>query len=129
MTDSGYLVGYGASMTLIQVLKQCGKDLSRENIMKQAASLHDLEIPTLLPGIKVNTSPTNYHPIRQMQLAKWNGKTWQVFGNVIEGADPDPFVRRASATPAPRQDNSSCHVRPSRSMSAIEAVGPQLPAG
>jgi branched-chain amino acid transport system substrate-binding protein len=86
VTDSGYVVGYGASMTLIQVLKQCGKDLSRENIMKQAASLHDLEIPTLLPGIKVNTSPTNYHPIRQMQLAKWNGKTWQVFGNVIEGA-------------------------------------------
>ena len=54
--------------------------------MKQAANLHDLEIPILLPGIKVNTSPTNYHPIRQMQLARWNGKTWERFGEVIQGA-------------------------------------------
>ena len=54
--------------------------------MKQAANLTDLEIPTLLPGIKVNTSPTNFHPIRSMQLLKWDGKTWVLFGNVIEGS-------------------------------------------
>ena len=54
--------------------------------MKQAANLHDLELPTLLPGIKVNTSPTNYHPIRQMQLAKFDGTIWVGFGDVITGA-------------------------------------------
>ena len=61
---------YGVSKAMLQVLKQCEGNFTRENIMKQAANLHDLELPTLLPGIKVNTSPTNYHPIRQMQLAK-----------------------------------------------------------
>jgi branched-chain amino acid transport system substrate-binding protein len=86
LSDSYYQNGYQFSMTLVQVLKQCGDDLSRENIMKQAANLHDLEIPTLLPGIKVNTSPTNYHPIRQMQLARWTGKNWKLFGDVIEGS-------------------------------------------
>jgi branched-chain amino acid transport system substrate-binding protein len=71
---------------MMQVLKQCNGDFSRENVMKQAANLHDLEIPTLLPGIKVNTSPTNFHPIRAMQLEKWDGKTWVRFGPVIQGA-------------------------------------------
>jgi branched-chain amino acid transport system substrate-binding protein len=81
-----YANGYGIAQTLMQVLKQCSNDFSRENIMRQAASLHDLELPVLLPGIKVNTSPTNYHPIRQMQLARWNGETWERFGEVIEGS-------------------------------------------
>ena len=74
-------------LTMLQVLKQCGTDFSRENIMKQATNLKDLEIPVLLPGIKVNTSPTDYRPIRQMQLMKWGGKTWERFGDIIEGAD------------------------------------------
>lgn len=86
MTDAIYVYAYGVSQTLMQVLKQCGNDLSRENIMRQAANLHDLEIPVLLPGIKVNTSPTNYHPIKQLQLARWNGKTWERFGELIEGS-------------------------------------------
>jgi branched-chain amino acid transport system substrate-binding protein len=86
ITDIFYEAGYSFSMTLVQVLKQCGDDLSRENIMKQAADLHDVAIPTLLPGITVNTSQTNYHPIRKSQLARWNGKNWELFGNVIEGA-------------------------------------------
>ena len=59
--------------------------MSRENLLKQATSLHDLENPTLLPGIKINTSPTNYHPIRQLQLMRWSGKTWDLFGDIIEG--------------------------------------------
>jgi branched-chain amino acid transport system substrate-binding protein len=85
-TDGSHLYGYEVSQTLMQVLKQCGNDFSRANIMRQAANLHDLEIPTLLPGIRVNTSPTNYQPIRQMQLARWNGKTWERFGEVLEGS-------------------------------------------
>lgn len=86
LSDAFYVGGYGVSLALMQVLKQCGNDFSRENIMSQAANLHDLELPTLLPGIKVNTSPTNYHPIRQLQLARWNGTIWERFGEVIEGA-------------------------------------------
>lgn len=85
-TDGSYVVGYGVSHTMTHVLNQCGDDFSRENIMRQATNLKDLENPILLPGIKINTSPTNYHPIRQMQLAKWNGKTWELFGALIEGA-------------------------------------------
>ena len=85
-TDASYVFAYGVSLTMLQVLKQCGNDFSRENVMKQATNLHDLVLPTALPGIKVNTSPTNYHPIKQMQLQKWDGKTWQLFGDVIEGA-------------------------------------------
>jgi branched-chain amino acid transport system substrate-binding protein len=68
------------------VLQQCNGDFSRENIMKQANDLRDLEIPVLLPGLKVNTSLTNHHPVRAMQLEKWNGKSWVLFGDVIQGA-------------------------------------------
>ena len=70
---------------MLKVLKQCNGDFSRENVMKQATNLHDLDNPLLLPGIKINTSPTNYHPIRQLQLMRWNGKTWERFGDIIEG--------------------------------------------
>jgi branched-chain amino acid transport system substrate-binding protein len=86
LTDGGTVFGYGVTMCLWQVLKQCGTDLSRANIMKQAASLHDVELPVLLPGIKVNTSATNFHPIRQMQLTRWTGKHFELFGKVLEGA-------------------------------------------
>ena len=85
-TDGAYVFAYAVSKAMLHVLKQCGDDLSRENIMKQAANLHDLELPTLLPGIKLNTSPTNYHPIRQMQFAKFDGSIWVPFGDVITGA-------------------------------------------
>jgi branched-chain amino acid transport system substrate-binding protein len=85
MTDGSYSFAYGVSMVMWQVLKQCEGDFSRANIMKQAANLHDVYDPVLLPGIKVNTSPTNFHPIRAMQLQKWDGKTWERFGDVIEG--------------------------------------------
>ena len=87
MTDGGYVFRYGVSLTMLQVLKQCGADFSRANIMRQATNIKDLELPVLLPVIKVNTSPTNYRPIRQLQLMKWTGKTWQRFGEVIEGAE------------------------------------------
>jgi branched-chain amino acid transport system substrate-binding protein len=85
VTDNNNIYGYGAAATMVQVLKQCGNDLSRENVMKQAASLNDFELPTLLPGIKISTSPTQYYPIRQMQLESWDGKSWKLFGDVISG--------------------------------------------
>jgi branched-chain amino acid transport system substrate-binding protein len=77
--------GYGLAQTMVQVLKQCGSDLSRANIMKQAANLN-LSLPLLLPGIQVTTSPTDYFPIKQMQLARFDGTTWVLFGEVISGA-------------------------------------------
>ncbi|HLW92741.1 MAG TPA: ABC transporter substrate-binding protein [Roseiarcus sp.] len=84
-TDANAVYAYGVSATLVQVLKQCGADLSRERIMKEAANLKDLELPTTLPGIKINTSPTNFYPIRSMQLARFDGTTWELFGDVLTG--------------------------------------------
>ena len=83
--DGNAAGGFTAAQAMVQVLKQCGDDLSRENIMKQATNLKDLELPLLLPGIKVNTSPTNYSPIRQMQLARFSGASWELFGEVLTG--------------------------------------------
>jgi branched-chain amino acid transport system substrate-binding protein len=85
VTDGGYVAGYGASYTMWKVLEACKGDFSRANVMKHVTSIHDLEDPALLPGIKINTSPTNYHPILALQPAKWDGKTWVRFGEVIEG--------------------------------------------
>ena len=85
-SDSLYAFAYAVSQAMLQVLNQCEGNFTRENIMKQATNLRDVELPTLLPGIKVNTSPTNYHPIRQMQLEKFDGTTWVRFGDVITGA-------------------------------------------
>ena len=66
------------------MITQCGADLSRENIMRQATNLRDIELPLLLPGIKINTSPTYYSPTRQMQLATFNGESWELFGEILE---------------------------------------------
>jgi len=85
-SDDGYTFAYTVSMAMLQVLKQCEGNFTRENVMNQAANLHDLELPTLPPGIKVNTSPTNYRPIRQMQLVRFDGTSWVRFGEVITGA-------------------------------------------
>jgi len=84
-TDGTFIAGYGAARTLVQVLKQCGDDLTRENIMKQASNLKDFDPGTLLPGIKINTSPTNWYPIQQLQLEKFDGQTWKLFGPVMSG--------------------------------------------
>jgi branched-chain amino acid transport system substrate-binding protein len=85
LTDGSYSFAYGVSMVMWQVLKQCEGDFSRANIMKQAANLHNPYDPILLPGIEVNTSPTNFHPIRSMQLQRWTGSTWERFGDIIAG--------------------------------------------
>jgi ABC-type branched-subunit amino acid transport system substrate-binding protein len=81
-TDQNYINSFNSGATLVQVLKQCGDDLSRENIMKQAADIHQLQLPTMLPGITVDTSPTDYYPIEQMQLMRWDGKKWNRFGDI-----------------------------------------------
>ncbi len=86
LTDNNYVYGYTASKIMDHVLDACKGDFSRDNVMKQATGIAPMEVPTLLPGIKVSTSPTNYHPIMAMQLQRWNGKTWERFGDVIEGA-------------------------------------------
>ena len=81
--DGGTVVGYGVAQTLVQVLKQCGDDLTRENIMKQAANLKDFRTEVLLPGIKINTSPTDFAPLSSLQLMKFKGEKWELFGDVI----------------------------------------------
>jgi len=83
--DGSTVVGYGVAQTLVQVLKQCGDDLTRENVMKQAANLKDFRTEVLLPGIKINTSPTDFAPISQLQLMKFKGEKWELFGDIISG--------------------------------------------
>ncbi|QDF40359.1 ABC transporter substrate-binding protein [Bradyrhizobium symbiodeficiens] len=82
-TDGGTIVGYGVAQTLVQVLKNCGDDLTRANVMKQAASLKDFRTEVLLPGIKINTSATDFAPISSLQLQRFKGERWDLFGNVI----------------------------------------------
>jgi branched-chain amino acid transport system substrate-binding protein len=85
-TDVQAAIAYSFVQTMVAVLKACGDDLRRENVMRQAASLHDLKLPMLLPGIALSTSPTDFDPIKQMQLEKFDGTTWKLFGEVISGS-------------------------------------------
>ena len=85
ITDANNVYGYSVAQTMVHVLKAAGDNLTRENLMKQAASIHDLKLPMLLPGIIVSTSAEDFAPIKQMQLQKWDGTTWQLFGEVISG--------------------------------------------
>jgi branched-chain amino acid transport system substrate-binding protein len=81
--DGNVIVGYGVAQTMVKVLQMCGDNLTRENIMKQAASLKDFRTEVLLPGIKINTSPTDFAPISQLQLMKFKGEKWDLFGDII----------------------------------------------
>jgi branched-chain amino acid transport system substrate-binding protein len=85
-TDAGNVIGPCFAQTLVQVLKQCGDELTRENVMKQATNLKNFTVPMLLPGITINTSPTDFAPIKQMQMARFDGERWQLFGPLISGA-------------------------------------------
>jgi branched-chain amino acid transport system substrate-binding protein len=85
-TSTFSIYGYATAQTLVQVLKQCGDELTRENVMRQAANLRDFEIGVLLPGIKINTSPTDYYPIEQMQMSRFNGENSELFGPAVSGA-------------------------------------------
>jgi branched-chain amino acid transport system substrate-binding protein len=84
-TSTFTVYAYLVSQTLVQVLKQCGDDLTRENVMKQAANIKGLELGMLLPGIKVNTGASDFAPIKQMQMQRFNGERWELFGPVMNG--------------------------------------------
>jgi ABC-type branched-subunit amino acid transport system substrate-binding protein len=84
--DQNYVNSYNEGMVLVQALKQAGKDLSRDNILKQALNIKDMQLPMMLPGIKVNTSPTDYYPIEDMQMMRWTGKQWVRFGDLLSGS-------------------------------------------
>jgi branched-chain amino acid transport system substrate-binding protein len=86
LSDINNVYGYTASQTMVAVLKAAGDNLTRENVMKEAANIHDLKLPMLLPGITVSTSATDFAPIKQMQLMKFDGETWKLFGEVISGS-------------------------------------------
>jgi ABC-type branched-subunit amino acid transport system substrate-binding protein len=85
-TDQQNVYGYSIAQTTVQMLKQCGNDLTRANVMKQSASLHNLRLPMLLPGIAANTSPTNFAPIRQAQMRRFEGERYVPFGPILTGA-------------------------------------------
>jgi branched-chain amino acid transport system substrate-binding protein len=86
VADADTVYGYSAAQTMVAVLKGCGDNLTRENLMKQAASIGDLQLPMLLPGIIISTGANDFRPIKQMQLQKFDGTTWQLFGDVISGS-------------------------------------------
>ena len=79
------VLGYSVAETFVQVLKQCGDDLTRENLMRQAADLRQMDLGMLLPGITVNTSPDDYYPIKQSQMMRFNGERWERFGPILAG--------------------------------------------
>jgi branched-chain amino acid transport system substrate-binding protein len=86
--DANHVFGYAVSVLMHETLKKCGDDLTRDNVMKQAANFQKYKLPILIPGITINTSPTDYYPIQSVKLAKFSGDTWELFGDVMsaEGA-------------------------------------------
>jgi ABC-type branched-subunit amino acid transport system substrate-binding protein len=83
--NSSNVSGYVTAALLTQVLKQCGDNLTRENVMRQAANLKNFELDMLMAGIKVNTSPTDYFPLEELQMRRFNGERWESFGPIISG--------------------------------------------
>ena len=86
ISDNNYLFGYTQGTLLEQLLKQCGNDLSRENIIRQAKNLHDIQLPLVLPGIKINTSGKVNTDYTQMRLQRWTGTHWDMFSEVLDAA-------------------------------------------
>ena len=86
VADNLTVFAYTFAQTMATVLEACGNNLTRDNVMKQAASIHNLKLPMLLPGITVSTSADDFAPIKQMQLMKFDGTTWQLFGEVLSGS-------------------------------------------
>jgi branched-chain amino acid transport system substrate-binding protein len=85
-SDQFNVYGYNAAMTLVHVLEQCGDNLTRENVMAQAANIQNLELPMLLPGVVIDTSADDFFPIQSMMLAKFDGEKWVLFGDVIDAS-------------------------------------------
>jgi branched-chain amino acid transport system substrate-binding protein len=85
-SSSFTVYGYLVSQTLVQVLKQAGNNLTRANVMKEAANLRGLRLPMLLPGMEISTGPTDFYPIKQMQMQRFNGESWELFGPLMNGS-------------------------------------------
>ena len=83
LADVFNVAGYSYGQALVEILKRCGDDLTRENVMKQATSLKNIELPMFLPGVKITTSPTDYRIVKQLQLMRFDGKQWILFGDVM----------------------------------------------
>ena len=83
--DASAMTGYNMATTMVEVLRKCGDNLTRENVMKQAASLKQLPQGGLLPGITLSTGPDDFQPIEQLQMMQFKGERWQLFGDVISG--------------------------------------------
>jgi hypothetical protein len=83
--DGNAAYGFGAAATMVQALTQCGDDLSRDNIMRQATNIKKFHAPMLMPGVTIDTAPDNFTPIRRLQLARFNGENWEPFGEVMQG--------------------------------------------
>jgi len=113
-TSTFSVYGYLTAQTMVQVLKQCGDELTRENVMRQAANLKDFELGLLLPGIKINTSPTDYFPVEQMQMSRFNGEHSELFGSVV-ALPPDERRDRASINAAVRDGLKHGPLRPAGS--------------
>jgi branched-chain amino acid transport system substrate-binding protein len=96
-SDGNHAYGYGAAQTLVKVLEQCGDDLTRANVMKQAANLKGFTTDTLLPGVKIETSPTDFAPISQLQMMRFKGDKWELFGEIISAATSAADATRSSS--------------------------------
>ncbi|MBS0241009.1 MAG: ABC transporter substrate-binding protein [Proteobacteria bacterium] len=83
INDDGHNFGYGVASTMAEILRKCGDNLTRENVMKQAANLKDYVAPLLLPGIKINTSPTDFYPIQSVRLGRVKGESFELFGDIL----------------------------------------------
>jgi hypothetical protein len=83
ISDTNLVYGYAAAQTMVQVLKQAGDDLTRESVMKQAASLKDFAPDTLIPGVRINTSASDFAPIEQLKMMQFKGGKWELFGDII----------------------------------------------
>lgn len=87
VADAIAVYGYSVSQTMVSVLKGCGNDLTRANVMRQAANIRGQKLPMVLPGITISTNPDDFAPIKQMQLAKFDGTIWKLFGDVLSGSE------------------------------------------
>ena len=85
-SESGPMIAFNSSTVLVEVLRQCGDNLTRDNVMKVAANL-DLEVDTLIPGVRIKTTPTDFYPIEQLQMMRFTGERWQLFGPILDGHD------------------------------------------
>jgi branched-chain amino acid transport system substrate-binding protein len=81
--DANYIFAYAVATMMREILQKCGDDLTRENVMKQAANFQKVRIPLLLPGINVSTSPTDFYPIQAVQLQRFKDESWELFGDVM----------------------------------------------